>query len=60
VNDYIEQPIMNDGNGAIGVSGTGVGIDARSLRGEGGELSNLKTLSYGFTTFAQSKTRTSI
>jgi hypothetical protein len=32
--------------------------DARSLRGGGGELGNLKTLTYGFTTFTQSKTRT--
>jgi hypothetical protein len=32
--------------------------DARSLRGGGGELGNLKTLTYSFTTFAQSKTRT--
>jgi hypothetical protein len=29
--------------------------DARSLRGGGGELGKLKTLSYGFTTFSQSK-----
>jgi hypothetical protein len=29
--------------------------DARSLRGGGGELGNLKTLTYGFTTFSQSK-----
>jgi hypothetical protein len=27
--------------------------DARSLRGGGGELGNLKTLIYGFTIFAQ-------
>jgi hypothetical protein len=27
--------------------------DARSLRGGGGELCNLKTLTYGFTIFAQ-------
>jgi hypothetical protein len=26
---------------------------ARSLRGGGGELGNLKTLTYGFTTFSQ-------
>jgi hypothetical protein len=31
--------------------------DARSLRGGGGELGNIKTLTYGFTTFAQSKLR---
>jgi hypothetical protein len=30
-------------------------MDARSLRGERGELGNLKTLTYGFTTFSQSK-----
>jgi hypothetical protein len=29
--------------------------DARSLRGGGGELGNVKTLTYGFTTFSQSK-----
>jgi hypothetical protein len=29
-----------------------------SLRGGGGELGNQKTLTYGFTNFAQSKTRT--
>jgi hypothetical protein len=29
--------------------------DARSLRGGGGELGNLETLTYGFTTFSQSK-----
>jgi hypothetical protein len=29
--------------------------DARSLSGGGGELGNLKTLTYGFTTFSQSK-----
>jgi hypothetical protein len=27
--------------------------DARSLRGGGGELDNLKTLTYGFTNFTQ-------
>jgi hypothetical protein len=27
--------------------------DARSLRGGGGELGNLKTLTYGFTKFTQ-------
>jgi hypothetical protein len=29
--------------------------DAHSLRMGGGELDNLKTLTYGFTTFSQSK-----
>jgi hypothetical protein len=32
--------------------------DARSLRGGGGELDNLKTLTYAFTIFAKKQTRT--
>jgi hypothetical protein len=34
---------------------TGKESDARSLTGGGGALGNLKNLTYGFTTFSQSK-----